>query len=231
MTAQDTANETNALRDRLIDPRSPDRRRGARPTPCPRCSPRATCFWVFTRIMEAFKARILNAPANAQASAAATALSRRGDRHRSGRIPRRPGRTHRAHDQHRQRFRPRDGFAGRRDHLRHRSGGAGVRLGRAVRRRSPPAPITLEHLHRAGYFCRVSVSAVRRDAPGALQHPEAIPCRRIPGAPIASISSACRFPAAAGMVASVVYASRQRSLAVVDSLRRRGWRCSACFRS
>ena len=68
-----------------------------------------------------------------------------------------------------------------------------------------PLLLTVEHLHRAGYFFAFLFLLC-----GALRlarfNVQAIRCPRIPAAPTASISSACRFRPRPRMVASVVYA-------------------------
>ena len=61
----------------------------------------------------------------------------------------------------------------------------------AIGRRNSASILRRRILH------RVPVPAVRRRAPGALQHPEESRFPRIPAGPTANISSACRFPRAA----------------------------------
>ena len=75
----------------------------------------------------------------------------------------------------------------------------------AHRPHSPQSDLQRRLLH------RVPVPAVRSGAPGALQYSEEPRFPRIPAGRTASISSACPFPAAAGMVAAVVLRVRWRA--------------------
>ena len=67
---------------------------------------------------------------------------------------------------------------------------------------------------------RLPVPAVRRGAPGALQHPEESRSPRIPGRPDRKYFVGLPIPAAAAMVAAVVYAAMAQPLALVAAFRR-----------
>ena len=120
------------LRERLIDPQSPERRPRRAAYALPTLFTAANIFLGFYAHSEVFQGamRLCSGLGRRRPSFPAR---RHGHRRRG--VFRWSGRPHRAHDQHGQRFRPRNGFARRRDRLRHRARGAGVRLGRAVRRR------------------------------------------------------------------------------------------------
>ena len=190
------------LRDRLIDPRSPDRRPRRAAYALPTLFTAGNIFLGFLSILRSFHGAMLAAAGGAGApehfAIAAKAIG-------AAVVPGRPGRPHRAHDQHHQRFRPRNGFARRRHQLRHRARRAGLRLGRAVHR----------HLHRRGHpraahhepaissrfsFCCAAppgwrASTFRRT-----------PSPRIPAARTASTSSACPFPPPPAWWRAVVFA-------------------------
>ena len=158
------------LRDRLIDPRSPDRRprRAAYALP--------TLFTAGQHISGILRAaRNLSRRHGTLATGAAAAhLHFQTAAHcdRRGRVPRRPGRPHRAHDQHGQRFRPRDGFARRRASPSASRRRCWLSPG-ASSSSIPPANRAITRIPAArGILPLLPVSAVRRRAAGALQYSE-----------------------------------------------------------
>ena len=190
-----------SLRDRLVDPKSPDRRPRRAAYALPTLFTSGNVFLGFYAIIEFFKA-----PGRAaERGWSATHISDGGDIHRRRGVPGRPGRPHRAHDQHHQRFRARNGFAGRLHHLRHRSGGAGLRLGHPVRGPS--------HGWRCSNTCATPATS------SASCSCCAAPCvwrastsprtrfRKIPDGRTASTSSGLPIPARRALVAAVVYAA------------------------
>ena len=117
----------------------------------------------------------------------------------------RPGRPHRAHDQHHQRFRPRNGFAGRRDQLRHRARRAGLRLGRAVHRPDRSARACASRSSTPATSSR-SCSCCAAPAGWPASTSRRIPIPKNPGRPDRKYFVGLPIPAAAAMVAAVVYA-------------------------
>ena len=155
-----------SLRDRLIDPRSAERRPRRAAYALPTMFTAGNIFLGFYALRSRSWARwttLQNAAGSHlhfQTAALAIGLAVFAGR---------SGRPHRAHDQHHQRFWPGDGFAGRLHLLRDRAGGAGLRLGHPVRRASHRS----DHAGPAsprGVFFLLRVPVVRRGAPGALQH-------------------------------------------------------------
>ena len=191
-----------SLKDRLIDPRSPDRRprRAAYALP--------TLFTAGNISSATFRSCVLSRRdagrrriGSGAAEHFATAANAIGVAVVSGR----PGRPHRAHDEHHQRFRPRDGFAGRRDQLRHRARGAGIRLGRAVRRarssasRCASRSSTPATSSRSCFCCAAPARLARFNV-------QKNPIPKNPGRPDRKYFVGLPIPAAAAMVAAVVYA-------------------------
>ena len=197
-----------SLRDRLIDPRSPDRRPRRAAYALPTLFTAGNVFLGFYALLETFQ----GAMAMLQSAAGrAPPFSNRRAVDRRGRVSGRAGWTHRAHDQHRQRFRPGDGFARRLHHVRHRAGGAGVRLGHSVRRAPHRHDHTGVSLRRAGYFFSfvfLLCGAARLARFNITKNP--IP--KNPGRPDRKYFVGLPIPAAAAAVASVVYAAGSEPL-------------------
>jgi len=193
------------LQERLIDPRSPDRSPRRAAYALPTLFTAGNVFLGFYSIMEAFRGAILNAQANAEVAAAASAHFRAAAiaigvavflDGLDGRIARL---TKTVSD-----------FGREMDSL-----ADVISLGIAPAvlayawgiefASSPPAPLTIEHLHRAGYFCAFLFLLC-----GALRlarfNVQVNPVPKNPGHACRKYFVGMPIPAAAGMVASVVYA-------------------------
>ena len=175
-------------------------------TRCRRYSRRAISSWDSSQSCAHFKARWLQC----RQSRPQPQLRSRGDSDRCGGGSGRTGRPHRAHDKYGQRFRPRDGLARRRDHVRHRARRAGVRLGRAVRAARDASNLD----HRVGYFIAflfLLCGAARL----ARFNVQTNPIPKNPGRPDRKYFIGLPIPAAAAMVAAIVFAQRFDSAAMV----------------
>lgn len=193
------------FQDRLIDPRSPDRGPRRAAYALPTLFTAGNIFLGFYAIMEAFRGAILNAQAAAQASAGANGHFRAAAiaigvavflDGLDGRIARL---TKTVSD-----------FGREMDSLADviSFGIAPAILAYAWGLEfvgSPPAPLTVEHLHRAGYFCGflfLLCGAIRL----ARFNVQVNPIPKNPGRAGRKYFVGMPIPAAAGMVASVVYA-------------------------
>ena len=193
------------FQERLIDPRSPDRSPRRAAYALPTLFTAGNVFLGFYSIMEAFRGAILNAPANAQAAAAASGHFRAAAiaigvavflDGLDGRIARL---TKTVSDFGREM----DSLA---DVISFGIAPAVLAYAWGIEfASSPPAPITVEHLHRAGYFCAflfLLCGAMRL----ARFNVQVNPVPKNPGRADRKYFVGMPIPAAAGMVASVVYA-------------------------
>lgn len=192
------------FRDRLIDPRSPDRAPRRAAYALPTLFTAGNVFLGFYAIMEAFRGALLNAQGNAQAAAASghfraaaiaigVAVFLDG---LDGRIARL---TKTVSDFGREM----DSLA---DVISFGLAPAVLAYAWGVEfAGAPPAPFTIEHLHRAGYFCAFLFLLC-----GALRlarfNVQVNPVPKNPGRAGRKYFVGMPIPAAAGMVASVVYA-------------------------
>ena len=156
--------------------------------------------------------------AAARRAAPLRALRVRRQGYRRGGVSRRVRRPDRAHDEHHQRFRTRDGFARRRDQFRPRARRAGVRLGRAVRRsrnsgEAARAPFNARATSVAFLFLLCCAARLARF------NIQKNPVPKNPGRPDRKYFVGLPTPAAAAMVAAVVYAADAEPLTLVAVLR------------
>lgn len=193
------------LQERLIDPRSPDRSPRRAAYALPTLFTAGNVFLGFYSIMEAFRGAILNAQANAQVAATASAHFRAAAiaigvavflDGLDGRIARL---TKTVSDFGREM----DSLA---DVISFGIAPAVLAYAWGIEfASSPPAPLTVEHLHRAGYFCAFLFLLC-----GALRlarfNVQVNPVPKNPGQAGRKYFVGMPIPAAAGMVASVVYA-------------------------
>jgi len=193
------------LQERLIDPRSPDRSPRRAAYALPTLFTAGNVFLGFYSIMEAFRGAILNAQVGAQASAAANGHFRAAAiaigvavflDGLDGRIARL---TKTVSDFGREM----DSLA---DVISFGIAPAVLAYAWGIEfASSPPAPLTVEHLHRAGYFCAflfLLCGAMRL----ARFNVQTNPVPKNPGRADRKYFVGMPIPAAAGMVASVVYA-------------------------
>jgi len=193
------------LQERLIDPRSPDRSPRRAAYALPTLFTAGNVFLGFYSIMEAFRGAILNAQVSAQASAAANGHFRAAAiaigvavflDGLDGRIARL---TKTVSDFGREM----DSLA---DVISFGIAPAVLAYAWGIEfASSPPAPLTVEHLHRAGYFCAflfLLCGAMRL----ARFNVQTNPVPKNPGRADRKYFVGMPIPAAAGMVASVVYA-------------------------
>src|SRR6478752_1174805 len=193
------------LQERLIDPRSPDRSPRRAVYALPTLFTAGNVFLGFYAIMEAFRGALLNAQVNAQASATASGHFRAAAiaigaavflDGLDGRIARL---TKTVSDFGREM----DSLA---DVISFGIAPAVLAYAWGVEfAGSPPAPLTVEHLHRAGYFCAflfLLCGAIRL----ARFNVQVNPVPKNPGRADRKYFVGMPIPAAAGMVASVVYA-------------------------
>ncbi len=193
------------FQERLIDPRSPERNPRRAAYALPTLFTAGNVFLGFYSIMEAFRGAILNAPATAQAAAAASGHFRAAAiaigvavflDGLDGRIARL---TKTVSDFGREM----DSLA---DVISFGIAPAVLAYAWGIEfASSPPAPITVEHLHRAGYFCAflfLLCGAMRL----ARFNVQVNPVPKNPGRAGRKYFVGMPIPAAAGMVASVVYA-------------------------
>ena len=191
------------LQERLIDPRSPDRSPRRAAYALPTLFTAGNVFLGFYSIMEAFRGALLNAQANSQAAASGhfrdaaiaigVAVFLDG---LDGRIARM---TKTVSDFGREM----DSLA---DVISFGIAPAVLAYAWGVEFASaPPAPLTIEHLHRAGYFCAFLFLLC-----GALRlarfNVQVNPVPKNPGRADRKYFVGMPIPAAAAMVASVVYA-------------------------
>jgi CDP-diacylglycerol--serine O-phosphatidyltransferase len=193
------------LQERLIDPRSPDRSPRRAAYALPTLFTAGNIFLGFYSIMEAFRGALLHAQANAQAAAAASGHFRAAAiaigvavflDGLDGRIARL---TKTVSDFGREM----DSLA---DVVSFGIAPAVLAYAWGIEfASSPPAPLTIEHLHRAGYFCAFLFLLC-----GALRlarfNVQVNPVPKNPGHAGRKYFVGMPIPAAAGMVASVVYA-------------------------
>ena len=193
------------LQERLIDPRSPDRSPRRAAYALPTLFTAGNVFLGFYSIMEAFRGAILNAQANAEIAAAASGHFRAAAiaigvavflDGLDGRIARL---TKTVSDFGREM----DSLA---DVISFGIAPAVLAYAWGIEfASSPPAPLTIEHLHRAGYFCAFLFLLC-----GALRlarfNVQVNPVPKNPGHAGRKYFVGMPIPAAAGMVASVVYA-------------------------
>jgi CDP-diacylglycerol--serine O-phosphatidyltransferase len=193
------------LQERLIDPRSPDRSPRRAAYALPTLFTAGNVFLGFYSIMEAFRGAILNAQANAQVAASASGHFRAAAiaigvavflDGLDGRIARL---TKTVSDFGREM----DSLA---DVISFGIAPAVLAYAWGIEfASSPPAPLTIEHLHRAGYFCAFLFLLC-----GALRlarfNVQVNPVPKNPGHVGRKYFVGMPIPAAAGMVASVVYA-------------------------
>jgi CDP-diacylglycerol---serine O-phosphatidyltransferase len=193
------------LQERLIDPRSPDRSPRRAAYALPTLFTAGNVFLGFYAIMEAFRGALLNAQVNAQASAAESGHFRAAAiaigvavflDGLDGRIARL---TKTVSDFGREM----DSLA---DVISFGIAPAVLAYAWGIEfASSPPAPLTIEHLHRAGYFCAFLFLLC-----GALRlarfNVQVNPVPKNPGRVGRKYFVGMPIPAAAGMVASVVYA-------------------------
>lgn len=193
------------LQERLIDPRSPDRSPRRAAYALPTLFTAGNVFLGFYSIMEAFRGAILNAQANAQVAAAASGHFRAAAiaigvavflDGLDGRIARM---TKTVSDFGREM----DSLA---DVISFGIAPAVLAYAWGVEfASSPPAPLTIEHLHRAGYFCAFLFLLC-----GTLRlarfNVQVNPVPKNPGHAGRKYFVGMPIPAAAGMVASVIYA-------------------------
>ena len=146
--------------------------------------------------------------------------------HRRGRGAGRTGWPHRAHDQHGQRFRPRDGFARRRHHLRHRARGSGIHPG--VSQFVTPGGFLTGSPRRL--FHRFSVFVLRRGAAGSLQCADQSRSQKSrPARP--QIFRRPSHSGRGGYGRRRGLRLRQRAAGMVDPFGVCGWHCWRCSRS
>jgi CDP-diacylglycerol--serine O-phosphatidyltransferase len=193
------------FRDRLIDPRSPDRRPRRAAYALPTLFTAGNLFLGFYAMMEAFRGALLNAQADAQAVAGASGHFRAAAiaiglavflDGLDGRIARL---TKTVSDFGREM----DSLA---DVISFGIAPAVLAYAWGVEfAGAPPAPLTIEHQHRAGYFCAflfLLCGAIRL----ARFNVQVNPVPKNPGRAGRKYFVGMPIPAAAGMVASVVYA-------------------------
>jgi CDP-diacylglycerol--serine O-phosphatidyltransferase len=189
------------LRDRLIDPRSPDRAPRRAAYALPTLFTAGNLFLGFYAIMEAFRGALLNPQASAGASghfsAAAIAIGV------AVFLDGLDGRIARLTKTVSDFGREMDSLA---DVISFGIAPAVLAYAWGVEfAGSPPAPVTVEHLHRAGYFCAFLFLLC-----GALRlarfNVQVNPVPKNPGRVGRKYFVGMPIPAAAGMVASVVYA-------------------------
>jgi CDP-diacylglycerol--serine O-phosphatidyltransferase len=193
------------FRDRLIDPRSPDRRPRRAAYALPTLFTAGNVFLGFYAIMEAFRGALLNAQATAQASAGA------GVHFRAAAIAigiavfldGLDGRIARLTKTVSDFGREMDSLA---DVISFGMAPAVLAYAWGVEfAGAPTAPLTVDHLHRAGYFCAflfLLCGAIRL----ARFNVQTNPVPKNPGRAGRKYFVGMPIPAAAGMVASVVYA-------------------------
>jgi len=193
------------LQERLIDPRSPDRRPRRAAYALPTLFTAGNIFLGFYAMMEAFRGALLNAQVNSQAAAGAPGHFRAAAiaiglavflDGLDGRIARL---TKTVSDFGREM----DSLA---DVISFGMAPAVLAFAWGVEfAGSPPAPLTVEHLHRAGYFCAflfLLCGAIRL----ARFNVQVNPVPKNPGRAGRKYFVGMPIPAAAAMVASVVYA-------------------------
>jgi CDP-diacylglycerol--serine O-phosphatidyltransferase len=193
------------FRDRLIDPRSPDRRPRRAAYALPTLFTAGNVFLGFYAIMEAFRGALLNAQATAQASSGA------GVHFRAAAIAigiavfldGLDGRIARLTKTVSDFGREMDSLA---DVISFGMAPAVLAYAWGVEfAGAPPTPFTVDHLHRAGYFCAflfLLCGAIRL----ARFNVQTNPVPKNPGRAGRKYFVGMPIPAAAGMVASVVYA-------------------------
>jgi CDP-diacylglycerol--serine O-phosphatidyltransferase len=195
------------LQERLIDPRSPDRSPRRAAYALPTLFTAGNVFLGFYSIMEAFRGALLNAQANAQASSQAAASGH----FRAAAIAigvavfldGLDGRIARLTKTVSDFGREMDSLA---DVISFGIAPAVLAYAWGIEfASSPPAPLTVEHLHRAGYFCAFLFLLC-----GALRlarfNVQVNPVPKNPGRADRKYFVGMPIPAAAAMVASVVYA-------------------------
>ena len=191
------------FRDRLIDPRSPDRAPRRAAYALPTLFTAGNLFLGFYAIMEAFRGALLNAQVDAAAGAAghfrAAAIAIGVAVFLDGLDGRIARLTRTVSDFGREM----DSLA---DVISFGIAPAVLAYAWGVEfAGAPPAPLTLEHLHRAGYFCAFLFLLC-----GALRlarfNVQVNPVPKNPGRVGRKYFVGMPIPAAAGMVASVVYA-------------------------
>ena len=193
------------LQERLIDPRSPDRRPRRAAYALPTLFTAGNLFLGFYAMMEAFRGALLNAQVDAQAAAGAAGHFRAAAiaiglavflDGLDGRIARL---TKTVSDFGREM----DSLA---DVISFGMAPAVLAFAWGIEfAGSPPAPLTVEHLHRAGYFCAflfLLCGAIRL----ARFNVQVNPVPKNPGRVGRKYFVGMPIPAAAAMVASVVYA-------------------------
>ncbi len=193
------------LQERLIDPRSPDRRPRRAAYALPTLFTAGNLFLGFYAMMEAFRGALLNAQVDAQAAAGAAGHFRAAAiaiglavflDGLDGRIARL---TKTVSDFGREM----DSLA---DVISFGMAPAVLAFAWGIEfAGSPPAPLTVEHLHRAGYFCAflfLLCGAIRL----ARFNVQVNPVPTNPGRVGRKYFVGMPIPAAAAMVASVVYA-------------------------
>ena len=181
------------FQDRLIDPRSPDKSPRRAAYALPTLFTAGNVFLGFLLHHGSLPRRTVSMRKQTASAAAQRTFSSSGDRHRRGRVSRRFGRPHRAHDQDGERFRPRNGFAGRRNQFRHRARRAGLRLGHRVCQFTARSHYDRTSASRWDIFARFCSCYAERCAWRASMC-KSTRCPRIPDAPIANTSWECRFP-------------------------------------
>jgi CDP-diacylglycerol---serine O-phosphatidyltransferase len=191
------------LQERLIDPRSPDRSPRRAAYALPTLFTAGNVFLGFYSIMEAFRGAILNAGANSQAAASghfrAAAIAIGVAVFLDGLDGRIARMTKTVSDFGREM----DSLA---DVISFGIAPAVLAYAWGVEFASaPPAPLTVDHLHRAGYFCAFLFLLC-----GALRlarfNVQVNPVPKNPGRADRKYFVGMSIPAAAAMVASVVYA-------------------------
>jgi CDP-diacylglycerol---serine O-phosphatidyltransferase len=191
------------FQERLIDPRSPDRSPRRAAYALPTLFTAGNVFLGFYSIMEAFRGALLNAQANAQAAASghfrAAAIAIGVAVFLDGLDGRIARLTKTVSDFGREM----DSLA---DVISFGIAPAVLAYAWGIEfASSPPAPLTVEHLHRAGYFCAFLFLLC-----GALRlarfNVQTNPVPKNPGRADRKYFVGMPIPAAAGMVASVVYA-------------------------
>jgi hypothetical protein len=171
---------------------------------CLRCLPPGTLRWLF--LHHADHRRNHNGDAH-------TAPGLGGDRHPVCNPLRLARRAHRPHDQHRQRFWQRTGFAGRCDHLRRGAQPAGPTSGVSI---SCPIPsmrnCTASAAGRSLYLFPVLLGGASRLARFNISHD---PQPRNPGRPDRKYFVGMPIPAAAGLLAASVHLSTESQCLLV----------------